>query len=78
MNLMRLNATEMPVPATDIDLFWHSHQLTPSNFLPWGNHHIDLPVNLECTISVGLRSTSKSLVSFMTRTCEAMHLYEKC
>ena len=49
MNLIRLNATEMPVPALDIDLFWHTHQLTPSNYLPWCNHHIGRPINREFT-----------------------------
>jgi hypothetical protein len=78
MNLIRLNATEMPVPALDIDLFWHTHQLTPSNYLPWCNHHIGRPINREFTISIGLLSTSGSLASFMARTVEAMHLYEKC
>jgi hypothetical protein len=77
MNLIRLNATEMPVPSLDIDLFWHTHQLAPSKYLPWGNHHIGFPVILECTISFGLLSTSKPFI-FITRTCEAMQLYDKC
>jgi hypothetical protein len=77
-NLIRLNATEIPVPPLDIDLFWHTHQLTPSNYLPWCNHHIGRPINREFTISVALLSTSESLASFMARTSEAMHLLEKC
>ena len=44
----------------------------------YSSHHIGLPVNLECTISVGLLSALELLVSFMKRTCEAMQLYEKC
>ncbi len=47
MNLIRVNTTEMPVPALDIDLFWHTHQLTPSNYLPWCTHHLSRPINRE-------------------------------
>jgi hypothetical protein len=47
MNLIRFNATEMPVPALDIDLFWHTHQLMPSNYLPWCTHHLGRPINRE-------------------------------
>lgn len=53
MNPIRLNATEMPVPALDIDLFWHTHQLTPSNYLPWCNHHIGRPINHDDTVGAG-------------------------
>jgi Glycine-rich domain-containing protein-like len=47
MNLIRLNATQTPVPALDIDLFWHTHQLTSSNYFPWCTRHIGRPINRE-------------------------------
>ncbi|KAF4634273.1 hypothetical protein G7Y89_g3830 [Cudoniella acicularis] len=53
MNLIRLNATQMPVPALDIDLLWHTHQLTPSNYLPWCNHHLGRPIDHDDTIGQG-------------------------
>ncbi|KAN0101525.1 hypothetical protein V8E51_012035 [Hyaloscypha variabilis] len=53
MNLIRVNATEMPVLALDIDLFWHTHQLTPSNYLPWCAHHLGRPINHDDTIGSG-------------------------
>jgi hypothetical protein len=33
MNLIRLNGATTPVPTMDIDLFWHTHQLS-SSYLP--------------------------------------------
>jgi hypothetical protein len=53
MNLIRLNATPNPVPALDIDLFWHTHQLSSSNYLPWCRHHIGRPVNHDDTVGKG-------------------------
>jgi hypothetical protein len=49
MNLIRLNAVSMPVPAMDIDLFWHTHQLSSSNYLPWCTRHVGRPINHDDT-----------------------------
>jgi hypothetical protein len=49
MNLIHLNTVSSPVPAMDIDLFWHTHQLFSSNYLPWCTHHIGHPVNHDDT-----------------------------
>ena len=40
MNLIRVTGNPGLVPALDIDLFWHTHQLSSSNYLPWCAHHI--------------------------------------
>lgn len=45
MNLIRLNAVRMPVPALNIDLFWHTHQLSSSNYLLWCTRHICRRIN---------------------------------
>lgn len=57
MNLIRLNSVQGPVPAIDIDLFWHTHQLSSSNYLPWCNHHIGRPVNHDNTVEGGILTT---------------------
>jgi Glycine-rich domain-containing protein-like len=62
MNLIRLNVVSAPVPAMDIDLFWHTHQLTSSNYLPWCTHHVGRPINHDDTtgeaeLSNGLEDT---------------------
>ena len=53
MNLMRINATQAPVPALDIDLFWHTHQLSSSNYMPWCKHHIGRYINHDDTVGTG-------------------------
>ena len=62
MNLIRLNACSTPVPAMDIDLFWHTHQLSASNYLPWCTQHVGRIINHDDTIpgsglSTGLDET---------------------
>lgn len=62
MNLIRLSAVSTPVPAMDIDLFWHTHQLTSSNYLPWCTYHVGRPINHDDTtpeaqLSNGLEET---------------------
>jgi Glycine-rich domain-containing protein-like len=51
MNLIRLNAVPNPVPALDIDLFWHTHQLEPTNYLPWCTYHVGRSINHDDTIN---------------------------
>jgi hypothetical protein len=58
MNLVRVNQNPAIVPAVDIDLFWHTHQLTPSNYLPWCTHHIGFPINHNDSVSEGELTTS--------------------
>jgi hypothetical protein len=53
MNLMRINAVQAPVPALDIDLFWHTHQLSSSNYMPWCKHHIGRYINHDDTVGTG-------------------------
>jgi hypothetical protein len=53
MNLIRINATQAPVPALDIDLFWHTHQLSASNYMPWCKHHIGRYINHDDTVGTG-------------------------
>jgi hypothetical protein len=53
MNLIRINATEAPVPALDIDLFWHTHQLSSSNYMPWWKHHVGRYINHDDTVETG-------------------------
>jgi hypothetical protein len=53
MNLIRINAVETPVPALDIDLFWHTHQLASSNYMPWCQHHIGRYINHDDTVGTG-------------------------
>ncbi|PMD30293.1 hypothetical protein L207DRAFT_641851 [Hyaloscypha variabilis F] len=58
MNLIRMNQNPAIVPAVDIDLFWHTHQLTPSNYFPWCKHHVGFPINHDDTIGGIELSTS--------------------
>jgi Glycine-rich domain-containing protein-like len=53
MNLIRISAVYAPVPALDIDLFWHTHQLSSSNYIPWCRHHIGRIVNHDDTVETG-------------------------
>jgi hypothetical protein len=64
MNLMRLQSG-MIVPTLDIDLFWHTHQLCPSNYNAWCMHYIGRCINHDDTIerpslSNGLQSTKEA------------------
>jgi len=52
MNLIRIGAVSAPVPALDIDLFWHTHQLSSSNYLPWCRHHIGRVINHDDTVEM--------------------------
>ena len=58
MNLIRMNKNPAMVPALDIDLFWHTHQLSPTNYLPWCTHHVGFPINHDDTIGGSELSTS--------------------
>jgi hypothetical protein len=53
MNLIRINTTEAPVPALDIDVFWHAHQLPSSNYIPWCKHHVGRYIDHNDTIENG-------------------------
>jgi hypothetical protein len=53
MNPIHLNATQVPVPVLDIDLFWHRYQLSSSNYLLWCTHHIGRQINHDDTIGEG-------------------------
>jgi hypothetical protein len=62
MSLIRISACPCPVPAMDIDLFWHTHQLSASLYLPWCSQHVGRPINHddtigESTLSTGLKET---------------------
>jgi hypothetical protein len=62
MNLIRLNAVPNPVPSMDVDLFWHTHQLSSSNYLPCCIQHLGRPLNPDDTLpenelSAGLSNT---------------------
>jgi Glycine-rich domain-containing protein-like len=58
MNLIRMNRNPAIVPAVDVDLFWHTHQLTATNYLQWCTHHVGLPINHDDTVSEGELSSS--------------------
>jgi len=49
MNLIRLKVATNLVPAMDIDLMWHTHQLS-KDYLPWCLKHIGFYVNHDDTI----------------------------
>jgi hypothetical protein len=53
MNLIRINSVQSPVPALDIDLFWHTHQLSSSNYMPWCKHHVGRYINHDDTVGTG-------------------------
>lgn len=57
MNLIRENAVSNPVPALDIDLFWHTHQLEGTNYLLWCTHHVGRRINQDDTIPEGPLAT---------------------
>jgi hypothetical protein len=50
MNLIRINATEALAPALDIDLFWHTHQLSSLNYMPWRKRHVGRYINHDDTV----------------------------
>jgi hypothetical protein len=50
MNLIRMNKNPAMVPAVDIELLWHTHQLSATNYLPWWIHHVGFPINHEDTV----------------------------
>lgn len=58
MNLIRVNQDPVIVPAVDTDLFWHTHQLTPSSCLPWCTHHIGFSINHDDSLGEGEMTTS--------------------
>jgi hypothetical protein len=47
----------MFVPTPEIDLYWHTHQLSQSNYGPWCQHHIGRYINHDDTIEEGGLST---------------------
>jgi hypothetical protein len=49
MNLIRLDGATTPVATMDIDLFWHTHQLS-SSYLQWCTRHVDHHVNHDDTL----------------------------
>ena len=49
MNLVRMNSTAGLVPAMDIDLFWHTHQLSAMTYLAWCTKHIGRAINHDDT-----------------------------
>jgi hypothetical protein len=55
MNLMRVQ-NRMIVPTLDIDLFWHTHQLSSLNYDSWCRKHIGRPINHDDTIEGDLLS----------------------
>jgi hypothetical protein len=61
MGLMRGRMTPL-VPTLDIDLIWHTHQLSPVEYSRWCMHHIGRDINHDDTIEensldTGLQST---------------------
>ncbi|KAE9375116.1 hypothetical protein N431DRAFT_463222 [Stipitochalara longipes BDJ] len=58
MNLIRMHQNPSIVPAVDIDLFWHTHQLSATNYLPWCTHHVGFPINHDDTVGESELSTN--------------------
>jgi hypothetical protein len=65
MNLIRTNSVQAPVPALDVDLFWHTHQLSSSNYMPWCKHHVGRYINHDDTVG------TDDLVSGLNATKDA-------
>jgi hypothetical protein len=79
MNLIRLNSVPNPVPSMDVDLFWHTHQLSSSNYLPWCMQHLRHPLNHEDTLPenelyTGLANTIAAWGSHSSKTTSSHHL----
>lgn len=52
MHLIRTQE-QMLVPTLDIDLFWHTHQLSPVDYNTWCERHIGRRINHDDTIEEG-------------------------
>ncbi|KUJ16763.1 uncharacterized protein LY89DRAFT_782038 [Mollisia scopiformis] len=50
LNLFRLNTLQQLVPTMNIDLFWHTHQLSASRYLPWCVQHLGQYLNHDDSI----------------------------
>jgi hypothetical protein len=50
MNLLRLNTVAMLVPTMDIDLFWHTHQLSTTTYLSWCTRYVGRHINHDDTL----------------------------
>jgi hypothetical protein len=57
MNLIRTTGNPAIVPTLDIDLFWHTHQLFASTYIPWCASHIGHPINHDDTVGEGELAT---------------------
>jgi hypothetical protein len=65
MALMQSPQNRMIVPTLDVDLFWHTHQLSSVNYNLWCRKHFGRPINhddtiTEGTISNGLEDTKRA------------------
>lgn len=53
-----MNQNSAIVPAVDVDLFWHTHQLTETKYLLWCAHHVGFLINHDDTVGESELTTS--------------------
>lgn len=58
LRLMKDHPKTVFVPTLDIDLFWHTHQLSPTAYDAYCRKHVGRPVNHDDTIAASGRSSA--------------------
>lgn len=78
MEIIARNAGRMAVPTLDVDLAWHTHQLSPFRYYLFCESHTDSLINHDDKVEEGKLSDSFEWTSKEYQRLTGGHLYSTC